>query len=319
MITENEPLVTIGITCYQAADTIGLAISSALQQDWINKQILIVDDCSSDQSVQIIESLISNFKNAQLIRHETNRGPAASRNSILKHASGEYVVFFDDDDVSTKNRIRVQYERLEKYEAINSSVYVACYASGSRTYPNGYELLLDAIGSQPKAPMGVQVANYLLFNHRVRGVFFGSGTPTCALMARKSTFSAVGGFDENLRRVEDVDFAIKLALKSGHFIGCVERLFIQKATVAADKSEIKNFEAELYLVEKHSNYLKQNGRYDYARDWFKIRYLHFTKQRCKFIISIILFILRFPMLAPRHIIQSAPNRYLHERRMKRGS
>jgi len=177
-------------------------------------------------------------------------------------------------------------------------------------------LHMPAIGSRAVAPKGETVADYLLFNARRGGVFYGSGTPTCALMARLSTFRAVGGFDNSLRRVEDVDFAVRLALAGGHFIGCLCRLFLQHATIAPDKSPRKNLEAELRLLEKHADYLKRRNRYGYARDWFHIRYYHFSGERLKFLTALVVFLLHYPVSGARHLLLTFPTRWAHERDMR---
>jgi len=84
-----------------------------------------------------------------------------------------------------------------------------------------------------------------------------------------------GGFDSNFRRVEDIDFAVRLALAGGHFIGSAEPIFIQYATESLDKAPEKNLEAELQLVEKHKDYLQSKNRYIYAKKWPLLRYHHF--------------------------------------------
>lgn len=309
-------LITIGITCFNAADTIRRALASALRQEGPHTEVVVVDDGSSDHSATIVENAVANVPSARVIRHGVNRGPAAARNTILAEARGELVAFFDDDDESRPERIRLQYEALCEYEKASGTDLVACYASGVRRYPNGYEFDMPAIGSRPRIPHGETVADYLLFNVRPAGVFFGSGTPTCALMARRSTFRAVGGFDDRLRRVEDTDFAIRLALAGGHFIGCASRLFVQHATVALDKSPYANLSAELRLIEKYSEYLKRRNRYDYARAWFHIRFYHFSAQRWKFVTALLTFLLRYPVSGARHVMRSFPGRWLHERRMR---
>ena len=144
-----------------------------------------------------------------------NGGPAAARNTILDEARGTFVAFFDDDDEALPDRISEQIRVLTDYERQAGAELVACYAGGERIYANGYVKPLPAIGSQPIVPHGEKLADYLLFFGRQPGWFYGSGTPTAALLARRSTFGAVGGFDADLRRVEDADFAIRLALKGG--------------------------------------------------------------------------------------------------------
>jgi glycosyltransferase involved in cell wall biosynthesis len=310
------PLITIGITCFNATDTILRALRSALSQDWANLEVIVVDDCSADGSAAIVQNAIASIPNARLIRHQVNSGPAAARNTILAEAQGEFVAFFDDDDESRPERLRIQHETLRDYEAASETTLVACYASGVRRYSNGYQLHIAAIGSQPAVPKGEMVVDYLLFNGRADGIFYGGGTPTCALMARLSTFRAMGGFDSNLRRVEDVDFAIRLALAGGHFIGCPQQLYLQHATVASDKAPNQNLDAELQLVEKYADYLRSKHRYGYAQAWFRIRFYHFSGQHLRFLAALAAFLCRHPIAGCNHLLRSAPRRWVHERGMR---
>jgi glycosyltransferase involved in cell wall biosynthesis len=315
----NTIHVTIGITCYNAEDTISRALNSALNQDWAHFEIVIVDDYSSDGSWRIISEFAARYSCIRPVRHEFNQGAAAARNTILYWARGEFVAFFDDDDASLPQRVRVQYDTLMAYELRTGSFLNACYASGVRRYPNGYECEMPGIGSQPLVPVGTQVVDYLLFNSRHRGCFYGAGTPTCALMARISTFTAVGGFDASLRRVEDADLAIRIGLQGGHFIGCRERLFVQYATVSLDKTSRKNFESEIALTEKYADYLKSRRSYHYAVRWFTIRYLRFSGKKWRFLGNLTIFFLRYPIRSSAHWLYSIPRRLAHERRMKRGA
>lgn len=312
----EEPCITIGLTCFNAEQTIGRALKSALSQDWPDLEVVVVDDASSDASWEIVEEFSERDPRVKPVRHAVNLGAAAARNTILGSATGSIVAFFDDDDESLPERVRLQYETLRDYEKVSGTDLIACYASGLRRYPNGYELHLPAIGSQPVVPKGEAVADYLLFNARRGGVFYGSGTPTCALMARLSTFRAVGGFDGTLRRVEDADFAVRLALAGGHVIGCPRQLFLQHATVASDKTPRKNLEAELCLIEKHAGYLRRRNRYGYARDWFHVRYYHFSGQRIKFLAALVVFLLHYPVSGTGHLLRTFPMRWVHERDMR---
>ena len=313
----SETLITVGITCFNAEQTIGRALRSALAQDWPNLEVIVVDDLSTDNSWNIINNIASTDSRVKAVRHSVNGGPAVTRNTILNLASGEFLIFFDDDDESMPERVKVQYNALCDYEHLNHTNLVACYASGIRLYPNGYALDIEAIGSKPFIPYGKSVADYLLFNGRKKYLFYGAGSPTCALFARVTTFKFLGGFDDNFRRVEDVDFAVRLALAGGHFIGCPEKLYVQYATTSSDKTPQKNLEAELQLVEKYSLYLTKIKRYGYARAWFKIRFYHFTRQRGKFFIALFYFLLKHPISGFKHLFESAPNRILHEKKMSR--
>lgn len=314
----NSPMVTVGLTCFNAELTIRRAVASALKQDWSNIEVIIVDDCSTDGSIAAVNKAIAGDSRARMVRHDHNRGPGASRNTIIREAQGEFIVFFDDDDESKKNRVSAQLWLLLDYEANSGSTLLACYASGVRRYTNGYVKQLPAIGSRGKEmPKGNGLADYLLLYRKRTEWFYGSGVPTCALMARASTFEAAGGFDSELRRVEDVDFAIRLALIGGHFIGTTERLFVQYATTAVDKSPEKNLEAEQRLAEKNKAYLVSIDRYYYALHWPKLRYWHFKRCYGQFVLELLRLIIRNPVEVSSHLLLVGPRRLMHERLMRR--
>jgi glycosyltransferase involved in cell wall biosynthesis len=312
------PLVTVGVTCYNAEETIERAIDSARRQDWPRLEIVVVDDRSDDRSVEIVERIAAVDDRIRLIRRGENSGPGASRQTILDEARGDYLAFFDDDDESSPDRIRIQYSRLEDHSKSSGSP-AACYASGIRVYDVGYRLEVDAIGSQQRPPAGHEIVDYLLFNGRAPGVFYGAGTPACALMASTDTMRAAGGFDPAFRRVEDADFAVRFGLMGGHFIGCPERLYTQYATQAPDKSAEQNYQAELQLLYKNREYLEIRNRYRFARNWFTVRYHHFNGDRLRMAGAVIRGFLRHPVLVSRQILTTVPDRAAHERRMARRS
>lgn len=314
---KETPLITIVLTSFNAANFIERAIASAFAQDWPNTEVVIIDDASTDGSVEVIRRCIAGCSNARLIVHSENHGAAAARNTALKELKGDYVAFFDGDDESLPNRLRCQYERLVSYEKDELANLTVCFASGERRYPNGYVKVLNAIGSQSCAPKGEQLAEYLLFHKKVRGVDYGAGTPTCSMFARRSVLLSCSGFDERFRRVEDLDLAIRLSIMGAHFIGCRERLFIQYATEGSYKSAESNLRAELQLVKKYENWLSKRDWYEYAARWPYLRYYHYTGQRQKMLWALTALLIRYPISTMTHFLATGPKRLMHERRMKR--
>lgn len=311
----EHPLITIGLSCYNAADTIPKAIDCAQKQDWPNLEFVIVDDGSKDNSVEVIKEIAKNEPRLRLIVHETNKWFPGALNTILKEAKGEFIAFFDDDDESVAERVSTQYKRITDYEAQTGESLIACFCSGDRIYPNGYTVELEAIGSKGKVPHGEDVAQRLLYFGGPSDMFFGTGTPTCSLMARKSTFIAAGGYDETIRRASDAEFAIRLGLKGGHFIGCTEKLLIQHSTESPDKSQEIKRDATLAIVEKHRPYLETKGMYRYARDWQKIRYCNFAKKYPEMFARIFYLSLFYPVKVWSHLMKTGPARIKHERKM----
>lgn len=316
---KDYSLITIGITCFNAEDTIVRAIESAIDQDYPNKEIVIVDDHSSDSSHEVIRKAIEGVQNVHFIIHEKNTGFAGSLNTIITSAKGEFIAIFDDDDFSKPNRLSVQHKRITEYEQETGAKLVACWGSGCKMYDNGYTLSFQAIGSKPKIPVGDDLIRCQLYMGRDPEVFFGYGTPSCAIMVRKSTYEEVGLYDTSMRRTEDTDFVLRLARKGGHFIGCPEELVVQSASVGYDKRPEVGYHSELNLIKKHQDLFNPPKRYEYAKVWIKLRYYHFGQNRLMSILTLLELFFKFPAWTWEQLLRSAPKRLLHEHRMKNSS
>jgi glycosyltransferase involved in cell wall biosynthesis len=253
----TQPLITIGITCHNAADTIKRAIDSALAQDWSSLEVLIVDDCSTDGSVRIIEELISREPRARLIVHDRNAGVAVARNTIIENASGEFIAYFDDDDESVPDRVRQQLERIVAYERESGSRLVFCYTNRNvveiGSDEPSYECL--AIGRNPPEPTGPAVADYFLSLGPASNYVWGL-CGSCTLMARRESFLAVGLFDGTFRRCAEVDLAIRASFAGASFIAVDRPLITQYKTSGPDKADRKPLSYALKLRKKHRHYLE---------------------------------------------------------------
>ena len=92
----HSPKVTVVITTYNRAGLLKRAVESVLSQTYTDYEIIIVDDCSSDNTQDVIAGF--NHPRIHSFRHDGNRGPSASRNTGIALASGKYIAFLDDDD-----------------------------------------------------------------------------------------------------------------------------------------------------------------------------------------------------------------------------
>jgi glycosyltransferase involved in cell wall biosynthesis len=100
-------LVSILIPCYNAEKWLQETIESALSQTWPNKEIIIVDDGSTDNSLQVAKQYESNL--VKVISQE-NKGAPAARNMALQYACGDYIQWLDADDILAPDKIEKQME-----------------------------------------------------------------------------------------------------------------------------------------------------------------------------------------------------------------
>jgi glycosyltransferase involved in cell wall biosynthesis len=312
------PLVTLGITAYNAEETIERAVRSARAQSWPALEIVIADDASTDQTPRLLEALAGEDGRIRVLPGRENQGPAAARNRILAAARGEFLAFLDDDDECYPERLAGQYARLIEVEARAGDAPAACYATTRKRYANGAEIVSEAIGSREAVPRGQVVADYLLLGERASGYCFGAGVPANALFLRTAVLREAGGFDPAFRRVEDADLAVRLALAGAWFAGTPQELLLQHATGGPEKSAEANLTAELQLVEKHREYLERKDLYGYAARWPYLRYYHFTRRRVRLLGALLSLSWRYPLRAPGHFVASARRRRRREEQMKRG-
>ena len=111
---ESVPDVKVSIIMpvYNASATLGIAIKSLLQQTWSQLEIIVVDDCSPDNTVAVAQSFASLDSRVRVVEQKTNLGAYSARNLGLKHATGEYVTTHDADDWSHPQKIEIQVRNL---------------------------------------------------------------------------------------------------------------------------------------------------------------------------------------------------------------
>ena len=115
---KNSSLVSVIIPTYNGSNTILRAINSVLNQTYSNLELIIVDDCSKDNTFEVVKNVKD--KRVKVLRHKKNRGGSAARNTGIKEAKGEYIAFLDDDDEWLSEKVEKQVEYLKNKE---SSLY----------------------------------------------------------------------------------------------------------------------------------------------------------------------------------------------------
>lgn len=102
--------VSIIIPFYNVSRYIARCLSSALAQTWDDLEIILVNDCTPDDSVQIIQQVLSTSSRKEIVtvlEHSLTQGPSAGRNTGIRKASGDYVFFLDSDDFLPPNGIEL--------------------------------------------------------------------------------------------------------------------------------------------------------------------------------------------------------------------
>jgi glycosyltransferase involved in cell wall biosynthesis len=198
--TAASPLVSTIVLCYNQARFVLETLESVKAQTYKATQLIIVDDCSSDDSVATIEHwLQENGIHCTFIRHEKNQGICKSLNDALAVATGKYISMVASDDVWLPNKIADQVAIME---ARTEQVGVV-YSEAIQMETNGNclpDMLIAANWKLPEMPQG-QVLDTLLVGNFIPGV---------TALIRRSCYDKVGLYDENLPW-EDWDMWMRIA------------------------------------------------------------------------------------------------------------
>ncbi|MDH3380731.1 MAG: glycosyltransferase family 2 protein [Gammaproteobacteria bacterium] len=190
-MTERAPLVTVAIPVYNVELYICKAVESVLAQDYVHKEILIVDDGSTDGTAEAL----GRYGNRIKVLRQSNRGLSGARNAGIQAARGKYVAFLDADDYWLPGKLREQVNLLERHPEIGF-----CSTATRVENESGEEIRTwDCCNSN--APF-----LWVLFERH--SAVAGSGS---AVAARRVLLEKAGGFDETLAGLEDIDMWMRLA------------------------------------------------------------------------------------------------------------
>lgn len=200
MSTNYRPLVTAVVTTYKRSPNILLrAISSILSQTYENLEIIIVDDSPSDFILrsEVEKCIISiNDKRIKYIKHDTNLGACASRNTALDYAKGEFIAYLDDDDEWISTKICKQL-----------SVFINSSPNTALVYCNAYQTNDD---TNTKIVTSFPEHTGYVFDYLILENFIAS---TSFPLIKTTALKSIGGFDVNLKSSQDFDVWLRLSQK----------------------------------------------------------------------------------------------------------
>lgn len=184
----KKSLVSINITTFNRSNILTRCIDSVLKQDYQNIEIIIVDDCSTDNTYDVVKNYQRKEKRIKYYRHQKNKGNAHARNTAFKKCSGYYVAFMDDDDEwIKKNKIKKQVEIFKR----SKDPRLGLVCSGIlRFKKNGKKFIEKAI--IPKNLKYEALKGGLIHNSTV--------------LTKRKIIEEVKGFDVNVARGIDSEF-----------------------------------------------------------------------------------------------------------------
>lgn len=187
------PKVSVVILTFNRAVLLERAIQSVLAQTFHDFELIVVDDCSTDHTSQVVKEIPD--ERIHYIRHEKNTGEGGGRNTGLRNATGEYIGYLDDDDEWLPEKLKLQVECLDQ-----SSPEVGAVHCGRMDIDVETGEVLGAIIHQGKGD---------IFSRLLQGNFL----TLSSILLRAKCFEAVGEFDQDIPAGLDSDMWLRVSKK----------------------------------------------------------------------------------------------------------
>ncbi|NJE05554.1 glycosyltransferase [Thermococcus sp. M36] len=186
-----RPTVSVVIPTYNRANLLKRAIESVLNQGFRDFELIVVDDASSDNTPEVVESIEDG--RIRYIRLKKNSGGPVARNTGIKKARGKFIALLDDDDEWLPNRLNVQVKKFENLSREVGVIYGGFYY----------------VSQQDGRILGKRLPRYRgnVYGHLLRENFIGSPT----LLIRRKCFKRAGLFDPKLTSSQDWDMWLRIA------------------------------------------------------------------------------------------------------------
>lgn len=208
----STPLVSIVCGYYNRENYVDTSIKTLINQTYKNLEILIFDDCSTDQTLAKLEELESSDDRIRIIRHQVNKGFVKGLTAAINLASGKYIAIHGSGDISYPTRIEEQVNILEAREEIG---VVGCFVENIYSSKGSEEIRLW------KKTVNGDARNLLLEENP-----FTHGE----VMYRKSIYDQVGGYRDLFTFSQDFDLWCRMSLHC-HFY-TIERVLYRRHLLA---------------------------------------------------------------------------------------
>ena len=249
----NKPLISIIVPVYNSQTYLSACLDSILAQTYSCYQIIIVNDCSSDNSIDIIENYKKKSKNVILINHDQNQGIGGARNTGLKVAEGDYITYIDSDDEVSSNYCE---------ELINLIGSADIAVAGRATFVNG-------IYTKSKTASRVEyVDNITAIKYQLQGIY--SSHPAWGKLYKRKVAYCIP-FEEQYV-FEDIRYSLETYLHSQKVVFSDKDMYMYKMhpnTVMTSNGN-RQMEGHTYAAQYVYKRLNEEGLYKECESAFKM-------------------------------------------------
>lgn len=205
MIIDDNPLVSVVVITYKSANTILETLESFKQQTYKNIELIVSDDCSPDNTVEVVEEWIKNnssyFVKVQLLKNSQNIGPSGNLNRGIKAATGEWIKSLAGDDTVTPDAIAKYVEYV-----INHPGFPVVTAKMKAFKANGNSCDEDQNGLERQYALLRTGNREKQYHNALKGhILAGPG-----LFKNKKFCEEIGGYNEKYPMGEEYDFELRV-------------------------------------------------------------------------------------------------------------
>ncbi|PSB30595.1 glycosyltransferase family 2 protein [Stenomitos frigidus] len=243
--------VSVIIPVYNVEKYISNTIQSVLDQTYQNFEVLIVDDVSSDKTVEICQNF--NDPRIQVFCHKENRGPSGTSNTGIRHSKGEYIALLDGDDIWLPEKLEMHVQHLKECGGLGVSFSPSDFIDDTG----------QSLGSRQKPKLkNILVSDLLLSNP------LGNGS---AAVYRREVFEAIKFqdnihgfeedcyFDEHFRMIQDLECLLRIVIQTTWKVEGIPKVLTRYRVNPHGVSSnlLKNIEAWDQVIEKIRTYDSQ--------------------------------------------------------------
>jgi glycosyltransferase involved in cell wall biosynthesis len=201
----GPPLVSIVIPAYNRACFLGATLDSVQEQTYQTWECIVVDDGSTDNTREVVAEYAGRDSRIKYL-YQRNRGPAAARNQGLRSCQGQYVQFWDSDDLVEARKLELHVSYLEQHPEIDMVYSGVRYFQTEKPEERRHSMWENDAPWMPEVSgSGIDVLRFLISDNIM---------VMSAPLLRKSVVEVVGYFDNSLNPLEDWDYWIR-CLASG--------------------------------------------------------------------------------------------------------
>ncbi|HEY5469035.1 MAG TPA: glycosyltransferase family A protein [Bacteroidales bacterium] len=255
-----NPEISVVIPTYNRSAILQRAINSIVSQTFKDWELIVVDDCSTDNTFDIVKLFTEDDKRIKYHKLERNSGANAARNLGIKFANADIISFLDSDDEMHPLNLQKQYEKF-----LSIPDLALCYTGVD--YYSENKMVSDV---HPHVRGSLEL--FLFTNLK------GLGSSTSGFSIRKEVFEKIGGFDESMVSQQDLDLLVRVArFYTIDFIeGCNTKMYLNSGNRISD-NRLSVIQGEVQFMQKHEQRIRELGLYHHVARKLARKYALYAK------------------------------------------